>query len=98
MDNFDILKCGLSNHFHFVQHPKQMSCGHSFCKNCLKTISAIGIQCLICKKTNEIDSTKLDESPITKKFIEIQITGICLSAEKEFEKCLDRIRGKNFES
>jgi hypothetical protein len=92
MSEFDLLQCGLSKHFHFVQNPKQLSCGHSFCKDCLKTSNAVGMKCEICGKLNEIDSSKLDESPIVKRFIKIQIDDICKAAENEFEKCIKKIK------
>jgi hypothetical protein len=69
-----LLQCALSKEFHYVQKPKQMSCGHSFCGDCLKTTSAIGIKCEICEKLNDIDSSKLDELPIVKLFIKMNIS------------------------
>ena len=85
------LTCAISDDDHFSIKPLALTCGHSFCRNCIPDGHIEGIKCKICDSNQDLNEPKISNE--AQQAIQFNIGDILQILEKETSERLNELKG-----
>ena len=92
-EKIKVLTCAISDDDHFLIKPLALTCGHSFCRNCIPDGHIEGIKCKICDLVSNQDLNEPEISNEAQQAIQFNIGDIFQIWEKETSERLNELKG-----